>query len=99
MANVIDLRDECEQSLLSLVTSSTFNRYLDPHVDKQLVAAGANVHLFLCSTPVDLSSVDISVMTPLKLALRRPDNFHIDWMLRRQPIRANPRAAMPLYLH
>ncbi len=99
MANVIDLRDECEHSLLSLVVSSTFSRHLNPDVDKQLVAAGANVHLFLWPTPVDLSSVDISVMTPLKLALRRPDNFDIDWMLRRQPIRGNPHAAVPLYLH
>ena len=63
------------------------------------ICCGANVHLFLCPTPADLSSVDISVMTTLKLALRRPDNFQIDWMLRRQPIRGNPHAAVPLYLH
>ncbi|KAK4149947.1 hypothetical protein C8A00DRAFT_18441 [Chaetomidium leptoderma] len=87
-------------SLLSQLTSSKFTRHAALEaIDIQLVEAGADVHLFLTSTTVDLSSVDMNLMTPLKHALICPDSFHIDQMLQKQPIRGNPQAAVPLYLH
>jgi ankyrin repeat protein len=84
---------------LSLVTYSNFNRANSPAIDIQLVEAGADVHLPLASPLVRGYDVDVGVVTPLKQALVFPDAFHIDWMLRKQPIRGNPQAAEARYLH
>jgi hypothetical protein len=71
---------------LSLVTLSTFHRAGSPGVDIQLVEAGADVHLPLASQLVRGRDIDVGVVSPLKQALVFPDAFHIDWMLRKQPI-------------
>ncbi|KAG7284700.1 hypothetical protein NEMBOFW57_009309 [Staphylotrichum longicolle] len=70
-----------------------------PHVDTMLVEAGADIHLPLRPREMANSSGSLREMTPLKFALVRPQAFHIDAMLRKQPIRGNPQAAEPMYLH
>ncbi|KAK4101310.1 ankyrin [Parathielavia hyrcaniae] len=83
------------RTLLSLVTSSRFNRNHAKALDIHLVEAGANIHQPLGVLYED----ELGVVTPLKEALWNPDAFHIDWMLHNQPTRGNPQATAARYLH
>ncbi|KAL2133622.1 hypothetical protein VTI74DRAFT_2024 [Chaetomium olivicolor] len=97
----INVPDCNGQTLLSQLTSSThkYHREMELDLDLRLVQAGADIHLPITTNLIDTRALGINTMTPLKEALMASDAFHIEEMLRLQPIRGNPHAEQALYLH
>jgi ankyrin repeat protein len=84
----IDAVDSTGQTLLSIVTLTHAG---NPYFAMHLVEAGADIHHPVSPSPLG--------DTPLKHALMYPGRFPIEEMLRKQPIRGNPRAIAARYLH